>query len=202
MSYVGVISLGLGNIASVLRMLAWLEIPADLVTEPNHLNQFSHLILPGVGHFTDGTTRLTPSWRGSLNQCIQKGTPLLGICLGMQLLCTASEEGTGEGLNYFSIPFKRIPNHPSLRVPHMGWNEITISPASRLLQGIDSPRFYFVHSYYASGNDSACTGIANYGVPIAAVLERDNICGVQFHPEKSHRFGMRLLRNFVETYSL
>lgn len=200
MSQVGVIALGLGNIASVLRMLNWLEIPSAAVQSPEHLQNFTHLVLPGVGHFTDGTSRLTDSWRDEIDRCIERGTPLLGICLGMQLLCTSSEEGAGEGLNYFSIPFQRIPKHPNLRVPHMGWNEIISSSNSLLLQGIDSPRFYFVHSYYASGKDSACTGIAHYGVPIAAVLERDNICGVQFHPEKSHRFGMQLLRNFVTQY--
>ncbi len=201
MCKVGVIALGLGNIASVIRMLYWLEIPCAVVESPENISNFSHLLLPGVGHFTDGTSRLTDSWRSKIYRCVHTGTPLLGICLGMQLLCTSSEEGAGEGLNYFSISFQRIPKHPNLRVPHMGWNEIMSSPDSLLLQGIDSPRFYFVHSYYASGNDSACTGIANYGVSIAAVLERDNICGVQFHPEKSHRFGMQLLRNFVTQYN-
>jgi len=200
MSDIGVISLGLGNIASVLRMLAWLEIPAKAVQDPNQLQQFSHLILPGVGHFTDGTTRLTPSWREQIDRRIKSGIPLLGICLGMQLLSKSSEEGAGDGLNYFPSHFQKIPQSPGLRVPHMGWNEVVASSNSLLLKDIDQPRFYFVHSYYASGNDSGCTGIARYGIPIAAVLERDHICGVQFHPETSHRFGMQLLRNFVTQY--
>ena len=140
MPNVGIISLGLGNIASVLRMLTWLEITAEYVDSPCQLKRFSHLILPGVGHFTDGTRKLSLEWREHLDQCVQQGTPLLGICLGMQLLCTSSDEGSGNGLSYFSIPFQRIPHHPNLRIPHMGWNEITTSPESLLLQEIDSPR--------------------------------------------------------------
>ena len=202
MPCVGIISLGLGNIASILRMLTWLDIPVECVDTPNQLNQFSHLILPGVGHFTDGTRRLSSDWRENINQRVQLGTPILGICLGMQLLCSSSDEGTGKGLEYFSIQFQSIPNSPGLRVPHMGWNDVIASSESHLLKGINSPRFYFVHSYYANASDSYCTGLTSYGVQIAAVLERDNICGVQFHPEKSHRFGMRLLQNFLTHYHL
>lgn len=196
MSKVGVISLGLGNIFSVLRMLNWIEVSAAFVDTPSDLKSFSHLILPGVGHFTEGTHRLTLEWRESIAEQVQHGTPLLGICLGMQLLCSQSEEGSGTGLNLLPCHFRLIPHQPGLRIPHMGWNEIIAKQSSRLLQDISEPRFYFVHSFYAAGEEKTCTSIAQYGVDIAAILECDNCFGVQFHPEKSHSFGMRLLKNF------
>lgn len=193
---VGIISLGLGNISSVVRMLHWIEIPASAIEHPEHLDHYSHLILPGVGHFTEGTNRLTDEWRHQIHQRVQLGTPLLGICLGMQLLCSQSEEGEGTGLNLFPYTFNLIPHHPGIRVPHMGWNQVFEVKTSILLAGIEHPRFYFVHSFYADGDESCCAGLAHYGVDVAAVLESKNIFGVQFHPEKSHSFGMKLLQNF------
>ena len=201
---IGVLDYGIGNIGSILNMLKRVGGTAMPVTTAAELAGCDKLILPGVGAFDQGMALLTESgMRDALDRAVKEGRPLLGICLGMQMLGRRSEEGTSEGLCYipFSLKRFRLENQPELKVPHMGWDFVTlVQPEDKLVRGVEQPaRFYFVHSYHAVCDDPADTLITcDYGSPFAAAVHRGNVWGAQFHPEKSHRFGMRLLDNFVK----
>ena len=141
--------------------------------------------------------------RRALDRAVAQGVPLLGICLGMQMLGRRSEEGPGEGLGYLPFDLKRfrLQDQPELKVPHMGWDYVTVErPQDPLVAGLEAePRFYFVHSYRAVCDDPADVLMTcDYGSPFPAAVGRGNVWGTQFHPEKSHRFGMCLIRNFVK----
>ncbi len=201
---IGIINLELGNIGSILNMCARLGVPARLVRTPAELQDASKYILPGVGDFGHGMQSLR---RSGLLPALEKRVlgeriPLLGICLGMQMLSRRSEEGGIAGLGWIAADTVRLrvdERSPSLRVPHMGWNEVEVSSTSVLFKGLASgSRFYFVHTYHVvcdERNDIAAT--TSYGGPITAAIVNGNLAGTQFHPEKSHRFGMTLLRNFA-----
>lgn len=182
------------------NMFKHIGVEAEVTAEPNGLDRFSHLVLPGVGHYTEGTSRLSSGgWREPVAAFAASGKPLLGVCLGMQLLGLASEEGPGDGLGLLSFTLEKIQAAPGTPVPHMGWN--TLSPAgssSPLLEGEEGARFYFVHSFAVRADSPFALGLTSYGGLFASVVGRDNVSGVQFHPEKSHRFGMTLLRNFAK----
>ena len=201
---IGVLDYGIGNIGSILNMLKRVDGEAMPVTTAEELSGCDKLILPGVGAFDQGMTLLEGSgMRNALDAAVGAGRPLLGICLGMQMLGLQSEEGKREGLKYipFSLRRFRLENQPELKVPHMGWDFVTLTqPEDKLVQGVEQPaRFYFVHSYHAVCDDPADVLITcDYGFPFAAAVHRGNVWGTQFHPEKSHRFGMRLLRNFAK----
>jgi len=165
------------------------------------------LILPGVGHFDYGMNQLRQSpFFDILNQrVLEDKIPILGICLGAQLLTLGSEEGSERGLGWINaqtVKFKIDQAQQSLKIPHMGWGEIAIQKESKLLLNMPpEPRFYFVHTYHlvcADQQDELAS--SSYGYEFTAAIERGNILGVQFHPEKSHKYGMALLRNFVENY--
>jgi glutamine amidotransferase len=155
--------------------------------------------LPGVGHYTEGARRLSEGgWRAPIAEFAASGKPLLGICLGMQLLGEGSAEGDGEGLGLLPFRLERLPAAPGTPVPHMGWNTVAAAGAgSPLLESEEEARFYFVHSYAVRADSALAQGTTDYGTPFASVVGRGNVHGVQFHPEKSHRFGMTLLRNFA-----
>jgi len=157
--------------------------------------------LPGVGHFSRAMENLTTyDLIGALHQkVLQEKTPILGICLGMQLITSYSEEGDCEGLGWISARTEKFEmfEKTGLKVPHMGWNEVAFPTNHFLSEGLVDPRFYFVHSYKVtceSMDHVLCT--TNHGVEFHSGIQKDNIMGVQFHPEKSHAFGMRLLENF------
>lgn len=201
---IGVLDYGIGNIGSILNMLKKVGASAEAVTTADELNACDKLILPGVGAFDQGMALLDQSgMREALDKAVADGRPVMGICLGMQMLGLRSEEGVSAGLGYIPFSLKRfqLSDQPELKIPHMGWDYITLSqPEDKLVMGLEQPaRFYFVHSYHAvCENPTDALMICDYGHPFAAAVHRGNVWGTQFHPEKSHRFGMCLLNNFAK----
>lgn len=202
MTTISVPNLSIGNFASVLRMVEKVGGSARLVTEPRDLENASKIVLAGVGAFDNGMRSLREGgWLDPLNAAVRAGTPVLGICLGMQLMCGESEEGRLPGLGWIDARVKRFAQPPgsSLKVPHMGWNAVTVAKPNPLIEQNGEQRFYFVHSYYAECSEPGdVLATARHGVAFTAAIGRGHIYGVQFHPEKSHRFGMAVIRNFVE----
>ena len=199
-----IIDYGIGNLGSVLNMLKKLGVPAKITSIPEEILKSEKLLLPGVGSFDTAMTRLNESGLfGVINEMVlEKGVPILGICLGMQLIMEGSEEGELPGFGWIkgrAYHFnKRIPF--TLKVHHMGWNDVTLTARNSLTKGFDEEiRFYFVHSYFVRVENQAHSMMkCNYGVEFDAAVHKDNIYGAQFHPEKSHKFGMQFLRNFAE----
>jgi len=196
-------NLGAGNFASVVRMIEKASGQAMLVDDPTALKHADKVILAGVGAFDNGMRSLRENgWVEPLAAAVHgRAVPLLGICLGMQLLCERSDEGRLAGLGWLDAEVKRfVPTDPTIKVPHMGWNNVEVKRANPLLDDSDSDqRFYFVHSYYvACRNPEDVIATARHGQLFDAVVSRGNVFGVQFHPEKSHRFGLAVLRRFVE----
>lgn len=190
------------NIASVLNMLKRIGASGVVASSPEALLNAQKIILPGVGHYGSAMRWLRENgFEAALKEAVnQQKIPVLGICLGMQLLAKHSEEGDAEGLGFIDAHIKHFNLPTGLPVPHMGWNEIAPKKPSLLLADLPAPsRFYFVHSYAAKCADSAdILTETTYGVPFVSAYQRGHVAGVQFHPEKSHAFGMKLLRNFVE----
>jgi imidazole glycerol-phosphate synthase subunit HisH len=195
-----------GNVRSVLNMLARLQVPARISSSPEDLHSATKIILPGVGAFDTGMRRLRESGLAEVlrRRVLEEGVPLLGICLGMQLLARGSSEGETPGLGWLDADVVRFeaPPEGGLKIPHMGWNHVEARPGSRLFVDMPPvPRFYFVHSYhFVARHMPDVAAVATHGGPFVAAIEHDNILGVQFHPEKSHRFGMQLLHNFATHY--
>ncbi|UNK38235.1 imidazole glycerol phosphate synthase subunit HisH [Shinella sp. H4-D48] len=203
---IGVIDAGLGNTGSVMRMIEKAGGLGTRLVRPEDLMSVRKIILPGVGHFDSGMRLLNQSGFSSalLDFVTQEKVVLLGICLGMQLLFDGSEEGQLRGLGLMSGEVRRIrPNPEMLKVPHMGWNELDVIRENVLVARREAdgrhPCFYFVHSYHAVCRDAEdVIATTQYGGTITASVQRGNVFGMQFHPEKSHRFGLALLRRYVE----
>lgn len=199
---VSIIDCGVGNVGSVANMISKAGGMANIISDPEGLEDASKVILCGVGAFDRGISSLTANgWIDPLREAVLlRSVPLLGICLGMQLLCRDSEEGKLAGLGLFSASVRRLkPADPRLRVPHVGWSDVTVRGANPLFRSEDAPRFYFTHSYHAvCDRADDVIGTVEYGGPMTAAIGRDRIFGVQFHPEKSHRHGLRLLAHFLE----
>ena len=198
-----VVDYGMGNTGSLVKMFHRLDCNVLTSRRVEDLERASHLVLPGVGAFDKAVQRIDAE--DGLRELIvrrvdNQGVPLLGVCLGMQLLLDTSEEGPGSGFSWISGRVRRFESSPEIRVPHMGWNTLNVRHHSSLLDGVgDSARYYFVHSYYADAVASdEVLATTNHGVEFASVVGRGHVMGVQFHPEKSHSFGMNILRNFVE----
>ena len=191
----------MGNLGSVKNMLKYIGVESVIEDNPGNLKDADKIILPGVGSFDEAMKRINESgFREVLDQkALNKKIPILGICLGMQLLTCASEEGKLPGLGWIPANTIRFPRNNGLKVPHMGWN--VVHPASDSPITAEMPEnshFYFVHSYYVKvENEKNSMLKAEYGVTFDAGIQSDNVYGVQFHPEKSHKFGMRLLKNFA-----
>jgi len=194
-----VVDYDMGNVGSIVNMLKKIGHAATLSADPDVIRAADKLILPGVGSFDAGMENIRK--RGLVDvlndKVVAQRTPVLGICLGMQLLGERSQEGDAAGLGWIPSESVKLASD-TLRVPHMGWNEI--APTSHwLFEGEPADmRFYFVHSYHVVCKDPQHRiATATYGIELTAAVARDHIVGVQFHPEKSHRFGMQLLRNFA-----
>lgn len=202
MTTIGIVDYGMGNLGSILNMMRRLGANASLVSNPEDISRADKLILPGVGAFDHGMRNLEErGLRQALDDAaLHAGKPVLGICLGMQLMGQASEEGTIPGLGWIPASVKRfVFAEGALKVPHMGWNTV-VNPRPNILFSNMWPesRFYFVHSYYVDCQNAAdVIATTSYGVEFVSAFQLRNIMGVQFHPEKSHKFGMRLLSNFV-----
>ena len=192
---IALLDYGAGNLTSVRKALA--ACGADFFTpsEPTELDRADAIVVPGVGHFS-ATRAITTPWRDAILQAVNTGTPLLGICLGMQYLFDGSDEAAdAPGLGLLDGRCFRIP--PVFKVPHVGWNDLVTTKPSRLLATLPaSPKVYFTHSFAAPVTD-ATVATTEYGSTFATVVERDNIFGVQFHPEKSSAAGLEILRAFV-----
>lgn len=199
---VQIIDVGIGNIASVFNMLKRIGANPSLTTNPEKISAGSKLILPGVGAFDAGIVALRKfGIEEAVCEASRRGVYILGICLGMQLLFGRSEEGDLPGLGLINGHVDRIkPKGKSIKIPHMGWNVIRpVQNSSLFSLNAEEQRFYFVHSYHAvCDNPSDVTALVNHGYDFTCAVQRENIFGVQFHPEKSHRFGMSLLKKFIE----
>lgn len=198
---VGIIDYGVGNLFSLRSSFKAIGQEAFVSGDPAELEKASRLVLPGVGAFGDAAEKLRQSGLdGFVRIQAASGKPLLGICLGMQLLFEESlEYGCHPGLGLLKgrvVPMEgRIPG--GLKIPHMGWNRLEVT-GGRLLQEVDGEFVYFVHSYFADGCEESFAAVTEYGIPITAAVEQGNVFGCQFHPEKSGGVGLSILRRFCE----
>ena len=205
-----IIDYGLGNINSFINIFHKLNVPVKTACKVEDLINTSKIILPGVGSFDNAMKRLIKSGMKSHinNMVLENQIPILGICVGMQIMARNSEEGSLEGLSWFDANVKHLSSHfrwennsntkKRLPLPHMGWNDIIVSKSSKLLDNLPKKDFYFLHSYYVElnnkENELAC---CNYSSNITCAINHKNIYGIQFHPEKSHSSGIKLLENFA-----
>jgi glutamine amidotransferase len=195
---IGIVDYGRGNLRSVFKALQFLDFEVLLVREPRQLRDCGKIILPGVGAFGDGMHQLEQlGFREILVERIKASVPFLGICLGLQLLFESSEESPGIG--GLSIFKGRVPRFQQiLKVPHMGWNQVVFAREHALTQDIpQNSYFYFVHSYFVKPESEALVfGKTNYGDAFTSCVQKDNVCAVQFHPEKSQKLGLQFLKNW------
>jgi glutamine amidotransferase len=198
-----IVDYGMGNLGSVANILKKIGSKSIITSDLNTIQNAEKIILPGVGAFDTAIRRIDEmNLREVIVElAVNKKIPILGICLGMQLLMENSEEGALPGLGLIKGRAFHFKHHlvNGFKIPHMGWNEVTISNSCTLTQGFQNEiRFYFVHSYFVRAeNESDSMMKCNYGVDFDAAVQHENIYGAQFHPEKSHRFGMLFLKNFV-----
>jgi imidazole glycerol-phosphate synthase subunit HisH len=199
-----IVNYGLGNLGSIGNMLKKIGVKSVISSDVDEIAKAQKIILPGVGHFDRAMERMSQNGlRDMLNdKAIKEKIPVLGICLGMQLLTKSSEEGQLPGLGWIPAKTVRFCFSPesNLKIPHMGWNLVSRSAASPLTEDFElEQRFYFVHSYHVTVEDERYSILkTEHGYPFDSAIQKDNVFGVQFHPEKSHRFGMKLLDNFAK----
>jgi len=200
---VTIVDCGIGNIRSVQRMFEAADASAEIVADPAALRSAERIVLPGVGAFDAGMTALDQGgWIGALNEARARGIPILGICLGMQMLCRRSEEGVLPGLGWIAADVIQIDlgGDARLKLPHMGWSVVAPRRANPLVPDDEGEqRFYHVHRYRAVCDDPAdvlCT--TTYGTEFVTGVIHGNVMGLQFHPEKSHRFGLGVMRHFAQ----
>lgn len=200
-----IVDYGVGNLGSIINMLKKAGAKAIASSDPVMLEQAEKLILPGIGAFDAGMNKLNERGLVSLlnHLALEKKVPFLGLCLGLQLMTKRSQEGQAQGLGWLdaeTVRFQFGADQPQLKVPHMGWNTIEVRCPHPLFTDLEpDSRFYFVHSYYVRSNDPAqVLAETDYGGHFDSILCKGNIMGAQFHPEKSHKFGLRLLKNFAE----
>ncbi|MBM4202695.1 MAG: imidazole glycerol phosphate synthase subunit HisH [Gammaproteobacteria bacterium] len=199
-----VVNSGTANVGSIVNMLKKVGATGTITEDPEVVRRAERLILPGVGSFDAGVNawRKLGMWDCLEEVVLQRGIPCLGVCLGMQMMCRGSEEGEQKGLGWFEADVVRLPRNTAegvLRVPHMGWNRIVPRQMHPVLEGLTTDaRFYFVHSYCVQADRAEdVVASCHYGIDFACAIGKNNVVAVQFHPEKSHRFGMNLMANFV-----
>jgi glutamine amidotransferase len=192
---IAIVDYGAGNLVSVKKAFDWLGQECEITSDPARVTTATKVVLPGVGHFASTATLNRSGLRDAIADAIARGTPFLGICVGMQWMFEGSEEaGNTPGLGVLNGQCERFP--ASVKSPHVGWNSLVVNPSSRLFQDVPSSSFmYFTHSFRApvNGETVAC---CEYGGKFSAAVERGHLFGVQFHPEKSGETGLKLLRNF------
>lgn len=199
---VAIIDYNVGNLASVYNACSLCDAKAVIVKDPQMVKNFDRVILPGVGAFGDAMEHLNSSgMKEAVLEFAKSGKPIMGICLGMQLLFDSSEEfGITQGLGLISgkvVKFDKSKMKEDLKIPHMGWNKIFNKP-NPLFEGLSDPYLYFVHSFHAVTTDEFTIGTTIYGYEFASAVNKENIYGFQPHPEKSHSNGLRILKNFME----
>ena len=197
---ISIINYGLGNVLAFYNIYKKLNIESQVVSSSSELESATKIILPGVGSFDWAMDKLNKSgMRETLDHLVlEKNIPVMGICVGMQMMANSSEEGQKEGLGWFDAKVKKIKSDKKIDLPHMGWNEINIKNDSTLFQGLqNNARFYFLHSYYFETNEDECILCeTNYGGLFTSAAKKNNIFAIQFHPEKSHQWGECILKNF------
>ena len=199
-----IVNYGMGNLGSVQNMFKRIGVPSEISGDPAIIAKSTSLLLPGVGAFDAAMQKIADSGLLTVlnKKVLEERVPTLGICLGMQLLTNSSEEGILPGLGWISaktVKFKFAPES-KLKVPHMGWNYVYSKKESPLTSNLpEEPRFYFVHSYYVQcDNEEDVLTTTPYGSDFHSIVQKDNVYGAQFHPEKSHKYGMKLLANFAK----
>lgn len=198
---IGIIDYNMGNLASVYNACHLLDAKAHIIKDPNELKNYSRIILPGVGAFGDAIFNLEQTgMKEAVLEYAKSGKPMFGICLGMQLLFDSSQEfGNHKGLGLIEgeiVKFDKSKMHEDFKIPHMGWNTIQNKP-NILFDGLENPYLYFVHSYHAQTQDCNVIGYTQYGYQFPSAVNKDNIYGIQPHPEKSHDKGISILKNFM-----
>lgn len=200
-----IIDYGMGNLGSIQNMFKKIGYPSKITSNIDEINRAEKLLLPGVGAFDAAMKRINESGLKEIldHKVKEDKVPILGICLGMQLLTGSSEEGKLKGLGWIpgkTIKFRFSRLEGKLKIPHMGWNLAQKINSNPLIESLpEESRFYFVHSYYVEvRNRENCIMQTEYGIPFDSLIAKGNIYGAQFHPEKSHKFGMQLLKNFAE----
>ncbi len=191
---------GMGNVLSIQNMLSHIGYDAKISSDVHEIKLADKLILPGVGAFDTGIKRINEHLIFDLlnEKVLHEKKPILGICLGLQLMCNKSEEGAEKGLGWIQADVVRFNKDANIRVPHMGWNSAHIKKINPLMNAGETQSFYFVHAYHLvahNTHDILCT--SDYGYEFVSGIQSENIFGVQFHPEKSHHYGMSLLKNFM-----
>ncbi len=200
---VAIIDYGAGNLSSVKKALDYLGAESEITQDKEKILTASHVILPGVGSFGDAMHSMQE--RGlveTVKTAALSGKPFLGICLGLQLLFESSDESPDvKGLGILNGKIITIPKDTGLKVPHMGWNSVSLKQNNGIFSNIeDNSYFYFVHSYYLDGADEdVIAATAEYGVTIECAVQKGNLCATQFHPEKSSKIGLKLLENFLKS---
>jgi imidazole glycerol-phosphate synthase subunit HisH len=199
---IAILDYGIGNLKSIYNMFKKIGIESTITSDIIEIKNAQKYLLPGVGSFDYGMQNLkkAPFFNLLEEEVLENKKPILGICLGMQLLTNKSEEGQEQGLGWIDaevLKFSLVDEN--LAIPHMGWNEVTPTQNNILFKKLVNNRFYFVHSYYVKcAHEKNILGTTDYGKEFTSSIQKDNIYGVQFHPEKSHRFGMQLFKNFGE----
>ena len=201
---IGIVDYNMGNLGSVMNAFAKVGASSELVSDPDKLGQYDRIVLPGVGAFPDAMKALTSTGMDkAITQFARIGRPLMGTCLGMQLLFEESEEfGTTQGLGLIPgkvVAFDESKFDHTLKVPHMGWNELFVQKETPLFDGLKKDFYlYFVHSYHAQTDDRYAIGKTHYGYEFVSAVQNGNIYGIQPHPEKSHNNGLKIIENFTK----
>jgi len=199
---IGIIDYGIGNVTAFANIYKKLDVPHKILIKEADFQKISKLILPGVGAFDHAMNLFNKSGIREVTEdmVLNKKIPVLGVCVGMQMMAQSSEEGVLDGLNWIEgkvIKFKLENLEKGSPMPHMGWNQLHLNSEDELIEGLHNEMFYFLHSYYLEPEDKNCIlSTTNYGSSFCAVIKNENIYGMQCHPEKSHSSGIRFLKNF------
>ena len=197
---IAIVDYGLGNIRAFGNIFKRLNIPFCYASEVSQLKNATRIILPGVGSFDYAMQRLNNSGlRDTLDELVlSKGIPVLGICVGMQIMAKSSDEGSSKGLGWLDTSVVKFQQKEHCPLPHMGWNNLKLKAKHQLFEGLDSnPRFYFLHSYHFLSNYKGVIATAEYANSVGCIINEGNVYGIQCHPEKSHHNGVAILKNFA-----